>query len=224
MSPTLSPFRAALRRAAPTLALGFAGLTVACADGPTAPGAAPAASRPVLAAAAPTDPRFASVGVGLTTDTLRGTFTIRPGVATRVWLGPAVRIDLAANGTCDPAQSSYGPGTWNDACARLSAPLTVAVKAFRGPDGAPRMQFSPDLRFAPGTFNTVALATRALAIPKDFRMDWCPSDGSACVNETLFDWSLVTYYDQTSGVLVRRIKHFSGYTVVANRARQGTAE
>ena len=92
----------------------------------------------------------------------------------------------------------------------LSAALGVETK---------RVQFSPDLRFAPGTANLVWVATKALGITAQYRMDWCPSGGGACVNEVLGDPTVVTFQDEASGVVVRRVKHFSGYTVVANRSR-----
>ena len=47
------------------------------------------------------------------------------------------------------------------------------------------------------------------------RVAWCPSDGTACVDESAADPSVDTQYG-TNGFTSRRIKHFSGYTVVAN--------
>src|SRR4051812_45855630 len=34
-------------------------------------------------------------------------------------------IAIPAFGICDPAASSYGPGTWDDACTTLTHPITI---------------------------------------------------------------------------------------------------
>ncbi|CAA9321412.1 MAG: hypothetical protein AVDCRST_MAG40-1485 [uncultured Gemmatimonadaceae bacterium] len=80
------------------------------------------------------------------------------------------------------------------------------------------MQVRPDLRFAPRTLNTVALATKDLDMSRGYRVDWCPSGGGACVDGRLLDATRVSTHDAPSGLLVRRVKHCSGYTVVADRA------
>lgn len=208
--------RAFLRTFAPALTLATAALTVACADDPTSPDAG---LRPMPARAVPADlatPTGLHLSIAGLTDTARTTFVVTPGQRTVVTLGTAVRIQLAPDAACDPARASYGPGTWDLPCAPLTTPLTVSVKAWRTSSGQPRLQFSPDLRFVPGTSNTVWVATRQLGIGRDYRLDWCPTGAGACVDERLDDPSALAAYDSVSGILGRRIKHFSGYTVVAN--------
>jgi hypothetical protein len=76
----------------------------------------------------------------------------------------------------------------------------------------------PDLRFAPRALDTVALATKDLEMRRGYREAWCPAGGGACVGARLFDATRVSTHDAPSGLLVRRVKYFSGTAVVANRA------
>jgi hypothetical protein len=64
---------------------------------------------------------------------------------------------------------------------------------------------------------------RALRAGQDpaFRFAWCPSTGTGCVDESKTDASLIPKRDATGGYLYGRIKHFSGYTVVVDRADDG---
>ena len=50
---------------------------------------------------------------------------------------------------------------------------------------------------------------------------WCPSDGSACVDAGAADPAVATQTDAPDGKMYRRLKHVSGYTVVANRTTVG---
>jgi hypothetical protein len=79
------------------------------------------------------------------------------------------------------------------------------------------VQVRPDLRFAPRALDTVALATKDLETRRGYRVAWCPA-GGACFGARLFDATRVSTHGAPSGRLVRRVKHFGGYAVLANRA------
>jgi hypothetical protein len=51
----------------------------------------------------------------------------------------------------------------------------------------------------------------------DFNILWATSLGGPTVDEAVTDSSLRTYVDTFQGLSLRRIKHFSGYTLGAER-------
>lgn len=129
-------------------------------------------------------------------------------------------IRFPANSICDPATSSYGPETWDHPCTPASAaielPITLSVT-----DGRLSMEFGRDLRFVPSSdaANHVVLT---VAVPevstttkslKRFAIFWVPAGTTTLVDEGASDASLVTIVKKTDGVLVRRLKHFSGYNL-----------
>jgi hypothetical protein len=186
------------RAAVPALALAVAGLTVACADGPTAPVAAPA--RALLATS--------------TTGTSTVTLTIAP-TTTATFTVNSHRVKIVAGSVCDPATAGYGPALWDAPCQPAATTVRVTAKAWTGADGRPVVTFSPDLRFVPGKVNTIWLLDRAAAAQQTGVLAWCPTGAATCVDEGKTDASLVTQYT-ADGYAYRRLKHFSGYTVVAN--------
>jgi len=57
-----------------------------------------------------------------------------------------------ANSVCDPATSSYGPGTWDQPCTTLADGQSVTVTATYGfTNHGLSVDFSPALRFNPKT-------------------------------------------------------------------------
>jgi hypothetical protein len=219
--PTLS-FSRTLATSA--LALGGA-LLAACSDAPLAPraDAAPDLAREYAAhrtALASTDrPSFNVAGTA--TDTLRTSFTYYPAAGATLWAGPH-KLVVPAYGVCDPATSGYGPATWDRACAALTTAKTFSVKAWTDAAGHPRIRVTPDVRFVPTRITTLYFYDRAAALDPSAAFVWCPSTGGACVNESLRDASLKLKRDLSNTYVYGRVKHFSGYNVVVDRADGGS--
>jgi len=123
-------------------------------------------------------------------------------------------ISIPAGGICDPASSSYGPGTWDDECDVLTHPITITVNSYSDVDGThPYLDFSPALRFVPSKTTTITFNMKKVSISDFSTINYCVT-ADLCVNEGLTDPSLATFNDG-KGKLSRRIKHFSGYNVAA---------
>jgi hypothetical protein len=78
--------------------------------------------------------------------------------------------------------------------------------------------FSPDVRFVPGAVVTLRLRDKDAAIAAGSAILWCPTGVTACVDEAAGDAAMLTYRDPGNQFVYRRLKHFSGYTVVVDRA------
>jgi hypothetical protein len=118
---------------------------------------------------------------------------------------------------CDPAVSSYGPGTWDDACTPLTSPTRIHAET-RVTDGRTSIDFSPALRFVPtndpAKYVWIYMYTPAGTTstnPDLSTIYYSSTIGGVMHDESVNDTSLRTYVD--SQVSIRRIKHFSGYTV-----------
>jgi hypothetical protein len=114
---------------------------------------------------------------------------------------------------CDPHTSSYGPGTWDSPCAAATQPVRIAAKSWVNAAGKIATDFQPALRFVPGRTERVLLTLKDAA-RAGTRIDFCSAAG--CVDEAAADPSLAAVLDASNGKVYRTIKHFSGYTVVAN--------
>ncbi len=215
-------------RVAAAIGLAATGLVTACADGPTAPASVPAGA-PARALATiqlgTSSPTGTSTTTPTTTTTSSATgagstsavtLTITP-TTTATFTINAHRVRIVAGSICDPATSGYGPGLWDAPCTPASKTVTVKATAAVGADGHPVVTFSPDLRFVPGKVNTIWLLDRDAASQQAGVLAWCPTGGTACVDEGATDPSLVTRFT-ADGFAYRRLKHFSGYTVTANRS------
>jgi hypothetical protein len=142
------------------------------------------------------------------------TFTIQPSRDDRFGFDAHVLI-VPAYAICDPALSSYGPGTWNQPCEPLRHPIKVTAVTWREPSGLPRVRFTPQLRFAPNKTVTLWMRDRAVKAGGDFRILYCADETSECVDESLSDPTLTSFVIQKSGTVFRRIKHFSVYNLAA---------
>jgi hypothetical protein len=229
-----APFslRHTIRTAAPALALGVAGLTVACADGPTAPGAAPAAGAASLGKTAPSTTGTTTTTTTTSTsasssytvsqtaaaDTTVTVFVVGTNASTAASfvIGHESKIDfpLAAGSICNPATSGYGPAEWDRPCAALTAAVRITAKTWINAAGKVATDFQPALRFVPGQRKPVLLTLKDAALAGT-RVDFCTP--TACVDEAAADKSLATVLDPKTGKVSRAVKHFSGYVVVANR-------
>ena len=211
----LAPMRRAVRAATPALALGTAPLTApraACSDAPTAPIATGPAravnvngSSYVTSQTTVGDTTVTAFVLGATSSTV---------VKFNIGNGSQIQFTGEASAVCDPATSSYGPGTWGASCTPLHSPITITAQTWVDKaTGKTRSAFKPALRFVPLKVGPVQLYLKdPNYTPKD-AIWYCP-DGGACVNEAGTDPSLATVYDQGNQWVHRVIKHFSGYTIL----------
>ncbi len=152
-------------------------------------------------------------------DTLTFSITIDPSRQTYYDLGSGNSIMFPAGSLCDPKKSSYGEGEWDKPCTRATSPVTVAVAAWLDRQGHPRVDFNPNVRFAPSwdprQWVKITFSDLQASLDLSFNILYCPQASSHCRNEAKSDFTLITYRDPITHKLTRRIKHFSGYNVAA---------
>jgi hypothetical protein len=199
-----------LRRSLAALALG-AGLMSACSSDEVT---RPAATQPIVQ--------------GLTADmakssddTVRISFEYDPEDGTDAYFGKH-RLVMPAGSVCDPAKSTYGAGEWDKSCTVLKRSIKIQIKATIGKNGYPYVDFHPNLRFVPTNKHEKSVGVYfwdpKAVLEADPNILYCANaSGGKCVNEALTDPSLRTSRDFKNGWVWRRIKHFSGYHVVAGR-------
>jgi hypothetical protein len=159
-------------------------------------------------------------------DTAIALIAIDPGVTASYQIPGGHRLWVQEGGVCDPA-SSYGTGTWDDACLIAAGPVLVSVKSWTDAQAHPHVDFSPDLRFAPQLdarrpSAELYLKDRAALSSAPVSILYCNAAG--CVDESLADPSMVTIRDRQQGYVYRRIKHFSGYQVSTGREEETTQQ
>lgn len=126
------------------------------------------------------------------------------------------KISFSARSVCDPVLSTYGTTEWNRPCVPALAPIVITALVSTDADGHPRVDFSPALRFVPGSEVVLYLKDKTAAADSASTINWCGPDG-ACVDESVGQPTLATKHDNGSGFVYRSIKHFSGYNVSAGR-------
>jgi hypothetical protein len=129
-------------------------------------------------------------------------------------LGSNVLV-IPAAGVCD-LSSPYGAEYWDDACEPLTHSIVITATMFADSNGSPYVDFQPALRFVPDKETDLYLKD-GYRDGDGVTIDYCNLFG--CVDESLTDSSLVTQRLGISRILVRRIKHFSGYTIGAGDCR-----
>ena len=199
----------------------LAGLSTSCSDSTTVPDRSVVRHEPVTGA-----PTLDLNSGSLFSGTRSTTFTVT-SAGGRFQIGNSYWVTFPANSICDPSTSSYGPGTWDDPCATLPDGQSVTITATYGfTTSGYGVDFQPALRFNPNT--KVTIATSAYSFALTFFADYfaanpsalhflgiyyAPSlDGSAQTDAGR-DASLVTHVNLSTGIVWRRIKHFSGYNV-----------
>jgi hypothetical protein len=133
-------------------------------------------------------------------------------------------VVFPAQSICDPATSGYGTDVWDAPCAPLQSSLKVHAEV-RRKNGETWIDFTPSLRFVPSTSPAryvwmVMYTPEAIGASGDlsrFNILWANRIGGAKVDETPADATMRTYVDTWTGVSMRRIKHFSGYTSSSGR-------
>ena len=142
-------------------------------------------------------------------------------------IGDLFAVNFPANSVCDPTTSTYGPGTWDDPCNTLADGQSVTITAtVTFTDSGVNVDFSPALRFNPNTKVIIATniysnsltanATYFGANPSVLHtlgIYYQPSLGAKAQTDAGKDASLVTHVNLKSGIVWRRIKHFSGYNI-----------
>jgi len=174
------------------VALGFAG---ACSDSVSAPTTEVSVKAPAAYA------------------TVLGTKSFRyvPSKGLTQRIGDNVLV-IPANGVCD-LSSRYGAGHWDEDCAPLTHSIVITAIMYADANGSPYIDFQPALRFVPSKETDLYLKDGKRTNATTVTINYCSVSG--CIDESLTDQTLVTQRVGNSRILVRRIKHFSGYNVAA---------
>jgi hypothetical protein len=198
----------------------------ACQDGVVSPKAskfdAPAAGAPAPMRLAPQGRPTLSLSGGLA-DSTSVDFVVGPNGG--VFYTGNHAVVFPPQSICDPATSSYGPGTWDQPCAPLQTSLKVHAEV-RRVNGVTSVDFTPSLRFVPSTSSSkwvwmMMYAPDAIGAESNltaFNILWASSAFGPTVDEAIADTSMRTYVDTFQGLSLRRIKHFSGYQLGAERS------
>ena len=140
-------------------------------------------------------------------------------------------IVFPANSICDPS-SSYGVSEWDAPCVAADTNLNFHVELRRDSTGRSWMDFTPSVRFVPSEdadqwvvlFMNIRENSNDVA-EKMPPILWASAIGAAGVDEAVSDSTLRTYQIPETGIIYRRIKHFSGYQSGIGRAdADGTVE
>jgi len=199
-------------------------LAVACRDSVVAP----VRSATSLSAAA--SPSLSASG-SKQNRTLLGTIELSPNGGT-YHLGD-FDIVMPAGAVCDPATTKYGPRYWDDDCTPTSRHITVNVVAKNHGKGV-SVDFQPDLRFRPSagwvviqtsayhdllTTSDVRGLSSSSPFFQDFAIFYVPTGGKSRIDEarSTGDASVATHVDLRTGLVWRRVKHFSGFLVSAGQ-------
>lgn len=140
-------------------------------------------------------------------------------------------VHFPASAVCDPATSSYGPGTWDSPCSPATGNVTLHV-TYGVYGHHVYADFSPAVRFVPSsdpaqwvTFGTALYASYLTSNAASLEADpsplkylgilYGPQIGTRVDDVT--DSTLFTVYNVDTGFMWRRIKHFSGYNVLTGK-------
>jgi len=139
------------------------------------------------------------------------TFTVDPSSNQTISFGKSY-ISFPAGSICALATSGYGASYWNAPCTAESGPVTITATVRNALTNNPSVDFEPAMRFNPATTVQLYLyVTDAATLSNMTVMKYCSLLG--CVDESIGDASLQTTVNASAGLVFRRIKHFSGYTV-----------
>jgi hypothetical protein len=214
-----------------TAALVVIGALTACSDAPSSPDAAPAldAARVSAPATAPVRPQAANASLNYTVYTPEGvqvgdTMVTTFNVAHRkdgVYMLGRHWIYFQAGSICDPLRSTYGESFWNDPCRTAKTDIQIVAKVWADSAGAPRVEFFPHLRFQPDKY-VILHMTYDIPGNHEPKILWFKNDKVVALDESANDEALVTQKDSTL-MVYRRIKHFSGYTLSTGRVLTSTS-
>jgi hypothetical protein len=161
-------------------------------------------------------------------DSLSADFTVTPSGGMFALGNNAVYFP--AGSICDPETSSYGPGHWDEPCTPLDHSIDFHAEVRHDAvSGQSWVDFTPAVRFVPtdDPNQTVWMLMKAGVDVTDdnyfgLAMQWMPTGSpDLAVDEASTDSTLKTYVDIERDVVFRRVKHFSGYLVVTQKADAG---
>jgi len=196
----------------------------ACSDSTTTPS-------PATRALSPAAPVFDFASTGTALGVTDVDFAITSDGGSFV-IGGLYTVSFPANSVCDPARSTYGSTEWDKDCTLLDPGQAVKVHATLSLTSAGlAVDFTPALRFSPSAkviistdiFAPVITANRdyfqknrdalnALAI------FYSKSIGAQGEKDFATDKSVGTHIDLNTGIIWRRVKHFSGYSIVTGES------
>jgi hypothetical protein len=129
-------------------------------------------------------------------------------------------INFPAGSICDPAKSTYGPTEWDKPCTPLKGSILITATMLEDKDGNPYIDFQPALRFVPTKEVNLFLKQGRAKEARELNVEYCNNAG-VCIDESKTDASLIPQRLGKSSILVRRIKHFSGYSIAAGKGCLG---
>lgn len=147
-------------------------------------------------------------------------------------VGGLYMLNFPANSVCDPARSTYGATEWDKSCITLDEGQAVKIHAVLAltSDGL-SIDFTPALRFSPTTSVTISTGIFASLIKanRDYfaknpsalnplAILYSSTLGAAGSSDYVRDASIVTNVDLSTGLIWRRVKHFSGYSMTTGDA------
>lgn len=215
----------------PRRLLAVAGLLLlaACSsDDAVAPATPTLAARPTLAAPpmppAAVNPAVYVTGVAYTADSVFVNFTVTPSGG---WFLVGYNaVYFPANAICEPTTSGYGVDTWDRPCTPATRNIQIKARAGRGLNDRGWVQFDTDLRFVPtadpARWVRIYMWSAEVDRPKPadwqwqeskFKIFWIPEGTRTLVDEAVADPTLQTQVLWGTGLVTRRLKHFSGYQV-----------
>jgi len=179
---------------------------------------------------APSAPAFDLSATGYVTGVSATSFVVDSRGGTFA-AGPYT-VDFPANSICDPRTSSYGATEWDNTCTVLPDGQSITITATVSLSSSGLVvDFTPALRFAPtakvtiytDVFASVILANRDYyqnnhAALNELSILYSSSLGAKAVKDFTTDKSVMTHVDLNTGRIWRRVKHFSGYSVVTGEA------
>lgn len=150
-------------------------------------------------------------------DSLSADIVVTPTGGTFIIGAHAIRFP--ANSICDPT-SSYGESEWDRECSPASGDLNFHVEVRRDSTGRSWMDFTPSVRFVPTDsadqyvviFMNTQESSEAIEQQRPPIL-WAQALGADGVDEAATDSTLRTQQIPGTGIVYRRIKHFSGYQV-----------
>lgn len=213
-----------MRRYVPLLIAGAALIAAACRDA-IAPSRASSEARSLVALTQGPHVTSARADHAAESKGTSFTFTIDPeGGWTRVG---NFRLVYPSHAVCDPDRSEYGPDAWDEPCPTLKRPIRIRARVWVQ-DGTSYADFRPNIRFDPEKevkLFTVIPALRDQVLTDDLRslysIGYTLSNGSTryFIDEGADDSDLATHFytrdGKATGLVSRRIQHFSGYYVRA---------
>ena len=204
-----------MRRYVPVLIAGIALIAAACGD-TVAPPASVSATDLKLFGTVEREVRVRPSGQ---TNVATATFVI-PAAGGRVQVGE-FSLRFPANSVCDPATSQYGPEYWLAPCTTLSTDFQITAKVFSG-NGESHVEFSPDIRFHPDRWVTISVVRTEIigqrltpSLMRKYAIWMTRQQGEIrqYIDDTRGDPTLVTRFNTETGLVWRRIRHFTGVVI-----------